>query len=371
MNTTKAGSYGKLIAFFLVAVIVLCAFGFAVEGWQVQDNNHTSGNFDNGIANGNTNKPTDTDTPVGQPSEPQKPTPPQYTDAITGLEISVADSALKHLCFAIDSNSPLYGLNSVQLMIEIPIENDKTRYLVFTNPSATIGKIGSITNTRAYISNLAKSFNSVLISLGSDDKTSYQSADVSGMHFDLSKNAGYSYSEYSKYNYSNGELIGAGLTNVGISTLKTTAAQMPYAFADFYADEVNGNMPAQSVTLPYSMQTQLSYSSANKTYVISKNGSTKLDTLSDTPLEFKNVFVLFADSVTYEDENGSEMVMNTTGNGKGIYITNATAKNITWISDAAGNLSFFDENGQTLVVNRGTSYIGFVKSAKLSEVKFS
>lgn len=371
MNISKAGSYGRLIAFFLVAVIVLCAFGFAVEGWQVQDTGTTPGNYDNGIANGNTNPPSDENAQNAQPSEQQKPTPPQYTDSLTGLEIGAQDTALKHLCFALDSNAPLYGLSAVKMMIEIPIENDKTRYLVFVSPSATIGKIGSLSPTRAYISNLAKSFNSVLISLGVDDKTAYPSADLGGMHFDISKNSGYSYSEYSKYHYSNGELINAGLTNTGISTLKTAPSQMPYAFADFYAEEVKGNMPAQSVTLPYSTQTQLSYSSTNKTYVLSKNGSTKLDTLSDAPIEFKNVFVLFADSVTYEDESGSEMVMNTTGSGKGVYMTNATAKNITWISDAAGNLSFFDENGQALVVNRGTSYIGFVKSAKLSEVKFS
>ena len=369
MNNTKAGSYGKLIAFFLVAVIVLCAFGFAVEGWQIQDNTST-GKPDSDIVSGNINSPSDNNS-EDQAPETEAPRPPQYTDSITGLEISAEDALVRHLAFSIDPDAPLYGISDTQLMLEIPIENDKTRYLVFTRNSKSIGKIGSIAPTREYISSLVKAFNSVLISNGADNSAKYPSSDIGNMHFDLSKNSGYSYTEYSKYTYSNGELINAGISNLGISSKVTTPLNAPYTFTEFFADEVKGAIPAQSVTLPYSTQTLISYSSANKTYVLSKNGSSKMDTLSDAPLEFKNVFVLFADSITYEDENGIETVINTGGGGKGIYMTNSTAKNITWMSDSSGNLSFLDENGHVLTVNRGTSYIGFVKSARLADVKFS
>ena len=373
MNNSKAGSYGKLIAFFLVAVIVLCAFGFAVEGWQTRDN--TSGTNSGINTPGNTqggDNQSSSALPVPVP-EPEPPKPPEHTDYITGLEISAEEAGIKHICFTVDSLAPLYGIHGAQMIIEIPIENNDTRYLVFKRESKSIGKIGSIAPTRAYLSTLAKSFSSVLVSLGADDTVNYSATDISGMHFDLTKNTGYSYSEYSKYHYSNGELISAGLTNSGISVLRPTTHVMPYNFTEFFAEATKGNMPAQSVTLPYgdTASTSLSYSQQNSTYILSKNGSTKLDTLTDSALEFTNVFVLFADSVTYEGEGGSEMVMNTTGSGKGVYLTAGTAQNISWISDASGAMTFLDESGKILTVNRGTSYIGFVKSAKMNDVKFS
>ncbi len=372
MNNSKTGSYGRLIAFFLVAVIVLCAFGFAVEGWQTKDNTPTDNSGTSTNPEGEipgAEAPSD-DVQAG--ANPQLPTNPSSTDYITGLEISDDELNLSYISFTLDSTAPLYGIHSTELLIEIPIEND-TRYLVFTKNVKEIGKIGSIAPTRAYISALTKSFCSVLVSLGNDDTVNYPSIDISDKHFDLTKNIGYSYTEYSKYNYSNGQLIDAGLTNLDISLDCQDAHTVPYTFADLSEGLISGNLPAQSVTLPFgdTSSTKLTYSQEKGTYILSKNDSTKIDLLTDSPLEFTNVFVLFADSITYEDEGGSEMVMNTAGSGKGIYITAGTAQNITWVSDESGAMTFLDESQNILTVNRGTSYIGFVKSARMADVKFS
>ena len=63
--------------------------------------------------------------------------------------------------------------------------------------------------------------------------------------------------------------------------------------------------------------------------------------------------------------------MDTDGGGAGYYFTEGTACAITWRVDALGNLTFFNEKGEILTVNRGTSYIAYYKAAMAENVVFS
>ncbi len=371
MNTTKSGSYSKLIAFFLVAVILLCAFGFAVEGWQPDPTEKpNSGDAEsNGDADKNKDENQNT-TPEDDP-KPEKPVIPEYTNSITGLEITAEQSGSKHLCFVYDSAAPLYGISSSDLLIEIPTEGDTTRFLSFVSDAKGLGKIGSIAPTRGYISNLAKNFSSILISHGNDDSVDYESLTLTS-HLDLTKYTGYHYTEYSLFNYTNGDLISAGLTNSNIGA-PASKLSLPYRFNDFGAAPVLGQQSAKSVIIPFSdnCETEFYYSAADKSYTMSKNGSVKKDMLNDSTVKFNNIIVLFADTITYESENSSEMIMNTIGSGKGVYISEGMAQNITWTADPLGNITFYNELSEQLTINRGTSYIAFAKSSKIEELSVS
>ena len=370
MNNSKAGSYGRLIAFFLVAIILLCAFGFAVEGWQPANqrdpNTITPGTDD---TDKNDNKDTSGDTPI----QPEEPKIPDYTDPITGLEIAEADSRIRYIAFVIDSSAPLYGISASNMIIEIPTEKSSTRLMAFMRQGDVCAKLGSIAPTRAYISSLSKYFGAALVAYGSDDTVLYNGCDITGSYFDMAKNSGHSYSEYESFNYTNSDLIAAGLAKSGISMIATSQSSIPYRFAAFNTTASLGSISAKTVSLPFnaSTSTDFYYSVTHDAYLMSKNGTSVTDPLSSDALKFSNVFVLFADSVTYENENGSELVMNTTGGGKGIYINSGTAKSITWSADPLGNMTFYDEFGAQLTVNRGNVYVGFMKSADSSAVKIS
>ena len=65
------------------------------------------------------------------------------------------------------------------------------------------------------------------------------------------------------------------------------------------------------------------------------------------------------------------MVKSIIGAGTGYYISEGVGQAITWESDATGSLTFYNESGSKLTVNRGNSYLGFVKSAKASDIKIS
>lgn len=368
MNTTKVGSYGKLIAFFLVAIILLCTFGFAVEGWQPNKGGDASeGKLPSGE---NTGTGGSVDAPTGTlPDEPDVPPAPVYYDRLTGLEISEEESTLRHLCFVMSSDAPLYGLSLSQVLVEIPTEGSETRLLAFTRNAKNIGKIGSIAPTRDSFKNVCNALGGLLVSYGSDDITSADQSSASHEHLDLKSNVGYGYSEFTKYFYSNGDLLYAGLTNLGFSTSIDGDASSPFTFTD---GGVEGDTVAISVTLPFSdtASTELIYSASLDEYVITKNGA-KLDALTDSPLSFKNALVLFADSVTYESEDGEITILDTAGGGKGYYMTEGAAQSITWSTDELGNMILLDSEGKLLSLNPGKSYIAFMKSSKMSAIKIS
>lgn len=357
MKKIKANSrLIRLIAFMLIATALLCIVGFSANGWQSMTDSES--NSDKAVNNsGNVDDDKDT--------EPDPPTA-RYYDHLTGEEISEERALLKKAAFVISSDAPLYGASCGDLVIELPTEGAATRLLLYTDCINSIGKIGSVAPTRGYISSLTASFGGILISNGSDAE--YGENDLPTDYFDLKANTGYSYTEYGSYVYSNNDLIKAGLINCGFSTYQSVLPSLPYNIS------VNGNINRGSISAlgavlkcSESSQSELTYSSELGGYVFSKNGSIKTDLLYDKELAYKNAFILFADSATYESESGAELVMNTCGGGRGYYLRDGFAEQISWKCGADGKITFTDKNNSKLTVGSGKTYIGFMKSSQSAE----
>ncbi len=366
MNTKKSGNYGKLIAFFLIAVILVGTFGFAAEGWQSMTQNESdSGKVDESSDKTDENKDDET-------KEPEIYIP-EFVSYLSGLETTEALARRRPIGFVMDSASPLYGVSGAEVVVELPTEDGTTRLVAFCSDAKNLGKIGSLAPTRGYMSNIAKYFGAALVSAGCDDTIEYESLDLSSSHFDTTQNSGYHYTEYTHFVYTNGALIGAGLSNANIGTALNNRQQLPYTFVDFGKDKILGDITARSVVLPFSpsSESELYYSEEDGKYSFSKGGVAKTDMLSDEYLSYDNVFVLFADTVTYESASGSEMIMNTMSTGSGYYVHGGTAKAIKWEVNSTGNMTFYTAAGEKLTVNRGTSYIGFLKSSLQNSFKFS
>jgi hypothetical protein len=74
--------------------------------------------------------------------------------------------------------------------------------------------------------------------------------------------------------------------------------------------------------------------------------------------------------MTYETAEKTQIVIGTLGSGSGYYAYAGMAEKITWIMDAEGNLSLFNQNGEKLHIGRGNTYIAYVKSSKSSILIF-
>ncbi len=370
MNKLKGTGIIRLIAFFLVTVVLVCAFGFSADGWQLFNDKEQNKNESLNSGTGNNSQQGWQDTETGTPPENYVP---EYTSPLTGLEITREESLVRPIGFVLDGSSPFYSLSLCDVMVELPVENGGTRILAITSDMTNAWKIGSLAQTRGYISNIGKFFDAIIASGGKDDSIEYISCDTEKDELLLSVENTYCYSEYSYYLYTNVNLINSAINAYQISQKKTDGKSSPFNFVYCDADEISGEITADSVSVVYSSSVvcRFDYTEENGYYTLNRNGNANNDLLNNASLNYKNCLILFADSVTYEGVSGAQTVMNTIGNGDGYYFTNGSAIKIKWQSDLEGNLMLTDESGTPLTINRGKSYIGFVKSSRPESVSFS
>ena len=360
MNTAKISSYNRLIAFFLIAIALLSVLVISANGWQIEDSPFWEEDSKNEEGNENTEKLPETEVP----EDPPEPEPPKFYHHITGVEITEEEFGDSQVAYVIDGNSPLCGIANCNVLIEFPIENGKTRYIMINDKGTDLTKIGSITNSRYFMSNLAVTFGASVISLGNDDTIDYQHIDTGIYNIDLPKNQGSYYTEYTYFAYTSTKLI---------NPLLQVTPQKPYALPYLFKEDTDarGNISASTMTIPYDTLTTLIYSKEKNGYCLCKMGSDRIDVSTSESAIFNNVFILFADSMTYESSDKTEMVMSTIGTGTGYYAYNGMAEKITWSMDLNGNLTFLNEAGEKLEVGRGNSYIAYVKSSKSNSKIFS
>ena len=373
MKWLQNGNLAKLVAFFVISVVITCTVSFAANGWgsfvsggassdSVSADNASQGQT---AGDGSNTVAPEEDVSVSVPT-------PKYYHSITGLEIGLEETLKRPLCFVFSSTDPLYGISSSYLTIEIPTEYGNTRLLCFTDDAKTLGKIGSLAPSRGYVSNLASYFGGILLHYGLDDRVVYDH-DTPNSSLDFLETVGYCYTEYGSFVYTNADLVNAFINNMKVSETLTEAITLPYTFlADGQRVILDGGT-ANSVSVVYSdgNSTQLNYSSADGCYVLSKNTTSKTDLLNDKALKYDNAFILYADSTTYETEDATQLILDTSTRGKGVYMSDGKHVDILWERDAAGSLKFYTIEGKELFVNRGTTYIGFVKSSQKGTVKIS
>ncbi len=382
MKTLKMNSLQKLVSFVVIAVLLICTVGFAVDGWQSPNDEPDSGNV--GDTTGETDENTDgnippktdsTDTPtddvpVDAPETPENPTTPApvYTNPITGLEISAEQSSETPIGFVLDPTAPLYGISSSDLTLEFPLEDGNTRMLSYTTNYSMLWKVGSLAPTRAFISGSSNFFGGTVVSYGNDDIVKYSAWDTSKIDLDISKITDCYYVENTLYIYTSKELVDIA-TKTAPSLSASPYKTAPYLFNETDTD-INGTKEAFTVTIPYSdkNETELYYSETSGQYLYFKSGSRKVDMLNGKNVSFTNVFVLFANATTYEKADGTELVIDTLSGGTGYYISKGYLTEIRWSIDENGSLKFRTLNGEQLTVNKGTSYISYYKASNASKV---
>lgn len=369
MKRVKHSNLPKLVAFFLVVGVLTCTVAYAASGWNYDILNSTLNNDNTNsdkTDSSDKNDDDNTDVPVVLPI-------PEYLHYITGMEISPDRANDLPLCFVFDSAINAYSMSTSFLTFEIPTENGRTRLLSFTDDALTLGKIGSIAPTRDSISTIASIFGGVIVCDGNDGNMSDSSASYAYPSLDIKKNTGYHYTEYGNRLYTNSDLIRALIKNTDTPTQADTKPLAPYIFNGYYDEKISYLEAALTVEIGYgeANRSQFIFSNETRRYVLSKNGQVITDPINDKCCSYDNVFILYVDSTTYENAEFTESVIDLPSGGTGIYATCGTYTEINWSISEDGNMLFTDNNGNTLTVNRGSSFISFVKSSNMNSVSFS
>ena len=86
--------------------------------------------------------------------------------------------------------------------------------------------------------------------------------------------------------------------------------------------------------------------------------------LTGETISYTNVFILFANTVTYENSDGIEMVFDTVSGGKGYYLSNGMLSEFKWCVDEMNNLKFYNLMNEELVINKGNVYMAYYKTSR-------
>ena len=186
---------------------------------------------------------------------------------------------------------------------------------------------------------------------------------------DISEISDCYYAENTLYVYTSKDMIDSACLNKEVSDICEYKTP-PFNFSD---EPVSGTKDAKSVKIPYSdgNETDFIYSHESNKYLFFKAGARKVDMLNGKNIAYTNLFILFANTTTYETHNGCELVLDNVSGGSGYYISGGQASEIKWSVNDAGELEFKGLNGEKLLVNRGNSYVGYFKASEALKIKIS
>ena len=369
MKNTKISKGLRLIAFFLVAIILVCAFGFSADGWQIDKNDKTEPQ-----SGGTSSPPEQNPDKENEGDSSENNAPPitkRYYNRLTGEETTKELAYSEYISFVINTSMPMYGLAYADISIEFPIETGGTRFLAFVNTAANIPKIGSLSETRRYISNLSKAFDSRILSNGNDDSVDYPFCHIDDTLTKPENISGNIYREFGKYTYTSGYLLRDVVSSYD-ETDENLELEYAFKFTDA-SQSLKSDSYFNKITIPYSdvSETTLIYSTDSSGYLLEKNGTLIKDMTNAEQAIYKNCFVLFADSAIYESQSSTQLVLNTMGQGSGYYFTEGSAMQISWILSEDGSFKLYDKDLNELTINRGKSFISFFKSSMIETIILS
>ena len=249
MKSLKMNGLTRLLAFVLIAVILISVISIAVGGKQSTPNNDPDSG-DIGAVTDETDENKDgtqneDNTETEPPIEDEGTSVPKFFNPATGLEVSEEEYNNSPIAFLIDSSSPLYGISNADITVEIPLENGKTRLLVYHTKTDKLWKIGSLAAARDFISSFANLLGGSIVSYGNDGVFNYQNDSRDNTNIDLSRLSGSYGVENSRYIYTS-----IGRVNEALSIDTTERGgynKMPFIISDSLT---HGTTPAASISLP-------------------------------------------------------------------------------------------------------------------------
>lgn len=145
-----------------------------------------------------------------------------------------------------------------------------------------------------------------------------------------------------------------------------------YSFYDTDTDITNG-VTAENVKLGYSsgMKPYFEYHNDDKLYYRFQFGTPHIDKNTGKQLAFKNIIVQYVKEWNI-DRNGYQTMDIENSSGKGYYITNGKAQEITWKkNESTSKMHYYDKEGNVLKVNPGKTFISVFPNDKTNGVILS
>ena len=317
-----------------------------------------------------------------EPEEPEDVIP-KNQNLLTGLP-DLTEEAIGKRPVAVMVNNippamPQYGIERADVIFEIPVEGNQTRFMAMYGDYTTVPRVCAVRSCRAYFPAISQGFDAFYVNWGIDDSIADYLAGLRLDQFDgmynpggmfgrdqARLNAGYALEHTA---YFDGPMLADYVRTNGI---RTDLAEDKKDTAFLFNDPEVQVKPAEGVCtradINFGAQTAaLIYDENTKTYRKENTGQPQIDGQTGNQLAFTNVMILET-SITVRDGAGHKDVNWAGGAGAvGYYISNGGMQKIYWAKNGSqdggtsewSRLMFYNENGEQIPINRGKTYIAF------------
>ena len=305
------------------------------------------------------------ETTVPPTTEP----PPVDTNPLTGEAL---DAVIDSRPYAIMINNttkavPQCGIGQADILYEIVAEGSITRFLAIFDDLSDVDVIGPVRSVRPYFYQMAKHYGAILSSAGGSDeaisiikKADYDYlngiAGAGGAFYRDSwrrENKGYEHSLMTT-----GEKLMKSAEKHGYTT---TMENKDYGFR-FTEDTMTSGEAAGQITVWFyqnGKKTVMNYNESEGLYTMHQHGNTATDANNDSPITFRNVVVLVAD--THVKDKKGHLDTQTTGTGEGWYARDGLIVPIRWSRESeSAQYVYTDEAGNPISFGIGKTYVAIV-----------
>ena len=329
-------------------------------------------------------KPAETTAPpttVPETTVPVTTAPPETTvppttepapidvNPLTGEEL---EEVTENRPFAIMINNsskaaPQCGIGQADMLYEIIAEGSITRFMAIFYDLSDVDVIGPVRSVRPYFFRMAKHYGAIFSSASGSSEGLKLIRQEKYPYLNGIAGAGSAFyrDEWRKSNrgfehslMTTGEKLFAAAEKAGYDT---TMADVDYGFR-FTDEAMTAGEAASELTIWFyknGKKTTMKYDESTGLYAMSQHGEASLDANSDTPIAFRNVVVLEADSHV-KDKQG-HLEVQTTGTGKGYFARDGRLIPITWSRENDNaHYVYTDESGKSVSFGIGSTYVAIV-----------
>ena len=316
---------------------------------------------------GGTSNPPDTDGEDSLPAiTPPEPTPIIYYTPLTGLACDEALLSCRPMsvCIGNFDEKRQEGLSFADVLIEAPVDGDKTRLWAIYSDTARTGAISSVASVRDYMMPAVLAFGAVGAYAGTTDTVGKPATPYNGDNLDfLYHNLTETFRK---------DVDGALSTDMGAlyRSAKSMGLSMtrkdtplPYHLAELETPYTPTSNTIRSISYRYSMANTVSfaYDGETRLYYRDQGGTSHVDAQTGEQLSFSNVLLLFHNVSYYHTSNDTTFSLDTLNGGDGYFYTGGGMLPVHWRYLSDGTLCVTDDEGNEITANRGKTYIGMLR----------
>ncbi len=272
---------------------------------------------------------------------------------------------------------PQWGLSSPDVLVEGVVEGGITRMLLLYSDVNKIPKVGPIRSARHDFVEFAECFDAIFVHCGWSiyAEKKIKSDKVNNLNGIQSYSPKFFYRDSSRASkgtehtgYSNGSYISATINAVDYRT----DVKQSYENVLSFVTDSNAVTPAntaEKVSFQYSSSAKYSmkYNPEDGQYYTYLGSNARKDA-DGVHLNYKNVLLLYCKVTSMGDSKGC-VDMKLENANTGYYFTNGGYEEISWTKNgnaSSSKLVIKRNNGETLTMNPGTTYIALVPTSQKS-----